>query len=82
MLLYLTWRQWGEKKILEREIQRLVLRDYYWKIENTDSWSQLTSVNLTLGSHEVGLGLKTLDVSGSLEGGVANFDFFLIEETE
>lgn len=51
----------------------------YWKLQYDDSWEHLTTITVNLEAHEVGLGLKTLDVSPP-NSGKANFDFFLIEE--
>ncbi len=53
---------------------------FYWKLHHDDLWDLLTTVNLALGDHEVGMGVKTFDIhpAGKEYEGQADFDFFLI----
>ena len=54
---------------------------FYWKLQPDDAWELLTTVELDLGAHKVGMGVKTfnLDPSAASNSGQANFDYLLIE---
>ncbi|GAB4410776.1 MAG: hypothetical protein OHK0032_06550 [Thermodesulfovibrionales bacterium] len=54
---------------------------FYWKTEHIHGWSLLTTINLALTDHEVGIGVKTFDLDppyGPAGPAQAYFDFFLI----
>ncbi len=53
---------------------------FYWKLHHDDPWALLTTTNLSLAEHEVGMGVKTFDLDppAAINSGQANFDFFLI----
>lgn len=52
---------------------------FYWKTKHIHGWSLLTTVNLPLTGHEVGMGVKTFDLFPQLFGpGEAYFDYFMI----
>jgi len=54
---------------------------FYWKLNHSDAWHLLTTVSFAISSnHEIGMGVKTLDVDLPISHGVANFDYFLIKE--
>lgn len=54
--------------------------EFYWKLHHDNPWDLLTTTNLDLAGHEVGMGVKTFDIapSGDENEGQANFDFLLI----
>jgi hypothetical protein len=51
---------------------------FYWKTEHVQNWALLTTVNLALTDHEVGMGVKTFDLMppNRISGCKAFFDFF------
>lgn len=53
---------------------------FYWKTEHIHGWSLLTTVNLALTDHEVGIGVKTFDIDppSATNSCQAYFDFFSI----
>ena len=53
----------------------------YWKLQYDDIWILAADVKLVLAGHEVGMGLKTLDLMppNEVSAGRAYFDFFLID---
>lgn len=57
---------------------------FYWKLQHDDAWNLLTTVELPLEDHKVGMGVKTfnLDPPAAINSCQANFDFFLIERGE
>ncbi len=55
---------------------------FYWKLQHDDAWNLLTTVELSLEDHEVGMGVKTFDLDppAAINSGQANFDFFRIKK--
>lgn len=54
--------------------------EFYWKLEHTEDWDLLTTVELHLSEPEIGMGAKTFDFTHpQLYGPVtANYDYFMI----
>jgi len=56
---------------------------FWWRRQNGEDWHLLTTLELALTDHQVGMGVKTFDLFPTYPGseGAANFDFFLIKES-
>jgi hypothetical protein len=57
---------------------------FYRKLQHDDTWDLLTTVELALRDHKVGMGVKTFDLDppAAINSCQANFDFFLIGRGE
>ena len=51
---------------------------FYWKLYHDDAWSLLTTTDLILSDHQIGMGVKTLDLEQQFGPAQAYFDYFLI----
>lgn len=55
---------------------------FYWKTEYVEPWNLLTTLNFPMGDHDIGIGVKTFDLT-PLQGSQpaqAYFDFLSIME--
>lgn len=52
---------------------------FYWRRQNGEAWHNLATIPMTMGPHNVGMGVKTFDFSPHLYGpATAYFDYFMI----